>query len=139
MISILLVTHGLFSAGILNGAELVFGPQEDIEEISLKIEDNVDDFAQKVAKKAMSLDNGEGVLIFVDMIGGSPANVVGRFIQDVDNIECISGLNLPMLLEALATRNNMNLKELKDACIQAGKEGILDFKERMKSFLNDDE
>ncbi len=38
--------------------------------------------------------------------------------------ESISGVNLPMLIEALDSRNNYNLEDLVDKVIQIGIDGI---------------
>ena len=49
------------------------------------------------------MDEGEGVLILVDLLGGSPYNATAKVLSQ-ENVECLTGLNLSMLLTALDQR-----------------------------------
>ena len=42
-----------------------------------------------------------------------------------EDVECVSGLNMPMLLEALEGRDACSLQELKAACMRAAVEGVV--------------
>ena len=46
--------------------------------------------------------------------------------------ECITGVNLPMLLEAASGTSYMNLEELKNACLTSGPEGIVNLKDKIQ-------
>ncbi len=68
-------------------------------------------------------------MVFVDLYGGTPSNSIALNLDlngNEINIECITGVNLPMLLEALTMRNNLKLSELKKYCIEAGINGVKD-------------
>lgn len=131
MIGILLVTHGDFAKGIINAMELICGSQQKVEFLSLNMADDVEVFVGRVKEAALNLNDGDGVLILTDLMGGSPANVVCRFLLEEDHIESVTGLNLPMLLEAVNSREFMKLDELIKACCDMGYSGIANLKEKL--------
>ena len=46
------------------------------------------------------------------------------------DFKCISGMNLPMLLDALLLRDDdsLEIEQLAEQCLKTGKEGIIDIK-----------
>ena len=78
MTGILIATHGDFAAGILSAVELIAGKQEKVETIGLHHEDGIEEFEERVNKALDDLDEGDGVLVFVDILGGTPSNVIFR-------------------------------------------------------------
>lgn len=138
MVGILVVTHGAFAEGIVNAMELICGPQKNLKTMSLVIQDDVEVFAEAVRHQASTMEEGEGVLIFVDFMSGSPANVVARFLLTEEHMEGIAGVNFPMLLEAVNSRDTMGVKELAETCRTLGTAGIVDMKARLKELMEDD-
>ncbi len=133
MIQILIVTHADMAKGILSSAELIMGPQKNINTIGLCGEDSFESFNEKVRGKLAELLNDDGVLVFVDLYGGTPCNVTAANINrpvngKTPNCECVSGVNLPMLIEAISMREGMTLNELKEHCMSVAPDGIKDIK-----------
>ena len=133
MIGIIVATHGGFAAGMVDGMELLCGRQEKVVAFGLRIEDDLDAFAEEIIRKADELDDG------VDFVGGSPANITGGLLAGRRNMEGIAGVNFPMLLEAINSRDEGTLKELTDQCKAVGRMGIIDIKERMEDMEKEDE
>ena len=50
------------------------------------------------------LDTTDGVLVFCDLLGGTPFNQAMIIAQSYSNVEVVTGTNLPMLLETLGSR-----------------------------------
>jgi PTS system mannose-specific IIA component len=123
---ILLITHGTFSEGIVDSLELLMGKTEKIDTLVLKLGQDVRELKTSIEKKIQKLDDGDGVLVLVDIIGGSPYNMVAQFLKNF-NVECVTGLNLPMLVEAA----NSKMSELVDLCIEAGTSSIVSVRERL--------
>jgi PTS system mannose-specific IIA component len=131
MIGILVVTHGNFGKELLKSAELIIGDQENVKTLSLNRGDNIEELYSCVNKQIEQLDEGEGVLVFTDLFGGSPSNVTAANMEET-YFESLSGVNLPMLIEALDLRVNNNLKELVNKVLKAGVGGIKDIRSELQ-------
>ena len=132
MRGVLLITHGDFADGIKNSTELIVGKSEKFSTLGLYHGDSIDDFNKKVLDKIIELDDGNGVLVFSDLYCATPFNstaINNKELKDY-NYRSVSGVNLPMLIEALIGRDNMNLSELTEHVMDTGKNGIKElFKE----------
>lgn len=128
MIGVLIVTHGNFSEAIIQSMELVFGHQEKLEALTLNYGDDVQDLLVKVKEKSKELDDGDGVMVLVDLLGGSPCNVTASCLRN-ENIQCVTGLNLPMLISVLEERHSVELAQLPKAALENGKSGIVNLKQ----------
>ncbi|MBN7573502.1 PTS mannose transporter subunit IIAB [Clostridium sp. 2-1] len=137
MIGILLVTHGKFSEEILKSAELIVGKQDKILTLGLEHGDSIEVLGDKVRESIKLLDNGEGVLVLADLLGGSPYNVVALNSNKISNIKfkCITGVNLPMLLEAITMRESYELDELTAHCMEAGVMGVKELFNELNTLL----
>lgn len=131
MIGILIVTHGNFGLELLKSAELIIGKQENVETLSLNHGDDVEELYNNVKKSIKKLDKGEGVLVFTDLFGGSPSNATAINMKDL-RFESVSGVNMPMLIEALDLRISYSLEELVDKVIQTGVDGIKNIRNELK-------
>lgn len=124
MVGILVATHGGFAEGILNAVELLAGKPEKVETIGLYHGDGIDEFSGKVEDAITRLDDGDGVLVFVDIVGGSPYNAVMKCFSKKENLKAIAGVNMAMLIQAVMMREGTSLDELCDLCGEAGKTAL---------------
>ena len=74
MVGFLIATHGGFARGILDSIELIAGKQERIDTISILHETSIDAFGKELTDKIVELDDGEGVVVFCDLLLASPYN-----------------------------------------------------------------
>ncbi|AEM79293.1 PTS system, mannose-specific IIA component [Thermoanaerobacter thermohydrosulfuricus] len=131
MIGILVVTHGNLGKELLKSAELIVGKQERTMALGLFPGDNIEELKDNILKTIEILDEGDGVLIFIDFYGGSPANATIISSKDLGEnvkVEYITGVNMPMIIEALTMRKIYNLSSLKEHCIERGVCGIKDLR-----------
>ena len=126
MIGVLIATHGNLAEEILKSAELIVGKQDKTMTLGLQHGDCIESFIEKVKKAILSLNEGDGVIVFVDLFGASPYNAAAFSTKDMceNDFKCITGVNLPMLLEALTMRDEYNLHSLTSNCINEGKLGV---------------
>ncbi|KXT79511.1 putative PTS system, galactosamine-specific IIA component [Streptococcus oralis] len=75
---------------------MIMGPQENIYTVALLPEDGPEDFTAKFEAAIEGLDD---FLVFADLLGGTPCNVVSRLIMEGRDIELYAGMNLPMVIE----------------------------------------
>ena len=138
MVGLLLVTHGDLAKALLSSATLIMGETPPVESYGLYHCDDVDTLKENVKEAIIRLDSqsgGDGVLVMTDLFGGSPSNVTARSFFELGTgtkAECITGVNLPMLLEAATGTAYMSLEEIKDACLTSGTESILSLREKIQ-------
>ena len=126
MIPILIATHGGLAKAYFETAELLAGSITDVYTIGLYHEDSVDEFANSIEK---IITDNEHLLIFVDILGGSPCISVAKNIKKGSDCECIVGVNLPLFLEALTSRGSLqSARQLKEIILEFKDESILDLK-----------
>lgn len=122
MKAIVFVGHGELPLAIKNSVEMISGKNERLFSVSLEPEDGKEQYAHKLAELDESLEKFDSVLVFADLMGGSPSNAaVEKYLKN-DKVSVISGMNLPMVLTAV-------MSDLpNDFIISEGKEGIKDVK-----------
>jgi len=125
MIGIVLVSHGDLGRELLDTARGICGTDDQVIALGLGPDDAIEDFPARVRDAAARLVDVDGVLVLVDLFGGSPANATLRCLAETD-YECVSGVNLPMLLEALTLRDHLGIRELAVRALRAGRRGIRD-------------
>ena len=123
MVGIIVMTHGTLSEGIVDAAELITGPVTQVETLSLRREDNVNDLNAAFLAALDRVDTGVGVLVLADLLGGSPCNVASMNLRE-RSYRVLSGVNLPMFIEALSSRDSAGSAELQAACQEAGAQGV---------------
>jgi PTS system mannose-specific IIA component len=115
MIGIVLVSHGRLAAEFRAALEHVVGPQKQIEEIAIGLDDDSEQRRQDIVSAVTKVDSGAGVVVLTDMFGGTPSNLAIS-IMNGSNIEVMAAVNLPMLVKLAAVRETSSLEQ---AVIQA--------------------
>lgn len=136
MKGIVITSHGPMAQGILDTSKLFFGEQAQMVACCLNAEDNPDEFVDVLKKAVNDVDTGDGVIVFCDMLFGSPCNCMARIIgEDLNNdkIEVVTGVNLAMILQILAVRESSDVS-IQDL-LTSGNEGIADLKAVLKANL----
>ena len=129
---VLLMSHGNLAKEMLKSAEMILGPIQKAQALGLQPNQGPDDL-QKAAEEFLN-DNPshESTLCLVDLLGGTPSNVVVKLMAEYPDLEVISGLNLPMLVD-YANQNMMGQTFDKSEMIEAAKTGIQDINVLIKS------
>lgn len=124
MIGIVLITHGPLSKSMLETVEIFNNDLENVGYLSLDVGSEVDSFEDSIIDLYEQYEEGEGILFLTDIFGGTPSNIVWKLQMNDYDLECVTGLNLGMVLEVLLARHSNNLSELADIAVEAGNEGI---------------
>lgn len=114
-IGILLASHGDYCYGAKNSLEMIIGPSPNLLCVSVTPSMNNTDVqvqmeeAYGVLRKAC-----DEVLIFTDLLCGTPNNIAVRLMMTENNITVLTGYNLAILVELVNRRNtcNCNVREL---------------------------
>ena len=110
MIGILLVTHGNIGKSLLNCAtHILDSSPSSVDCLPINSNKNLENYSNIISKKIKDLDTGHGVLIMTDIYGATPCNLLNKFTKK-NEVAVVTGVNLPMLIEAISERkDNLNV------------------------------
>ena len=123
MIGILIIAHGELGKTLIECAAHVLGQvPSKVASIAVAGRTDPDAVLEDAQQRIADLDDGSGVLVLTDMLGGTPANVATRAVVP-GRVEGLSGASLPMLVRALTYRH-APLAVVVAKAISGGKQGI---------------
>ncbi len=123
MVGVLIVTHKDLAEALLTVQGLILGRQEGILALSLDPDAPAETLVQQIQNSIAQLNNGDGVLILTDMLGGTPSNISLSFLQE-GKVEVVTGVNVPMLMKLAHLRQGKSLREIALALKESGQAGI---------------
>jgi len=131
MIGILLLTHAPLGNAFIKAATHVFRARpERMEAIDVSADQDTAE-VYRLAKEAIArLDDGSGVLVITDVMGGTPSNCTLR-LGEAGHVEVIAGISLPMLLRALTYRND-TLDVVVEMALAGGQSGAVKVDNRVR-------
>lgn len=117
--------HGQFSIGMVDSLEMIAGKQENLVAVPFLQTDSVEDYSKKLAEKLKSVPEEEGILVFTDLMGGTPYKTAVELTLNRENLSVIGGTNLSVLLEAVALRFSFDdAEELVNIIIPSAKDSL---------------
>lgn len=124
MIGIVVVTHSQLGDALIDAAVFILGSRpEGVESVSIDLNEKADKLRLIIAGAIKKVKKEEGVLILTDMFGGTPSNLSYSFLEE-GKVEVLSGVNLPVLIRAVNTREKMDLGKLGASLEAFGKKSI---------------
>lgn len=123
MIGVLIVTHRELAEALISVCDLIMGAQEGMAAASLDPNQPPEESIHRIKQGLAQVNNGDGVIILTDMLGGTPSNLSLSFLQE-GKVEVVTGVNLPMLMRLAHLREGHTLKEVALALRQSGQQGI---------------
>ena len=125
MIGLLVTGHANFGSGITSSVNLIAGEQEAYKYVDFLPTYSTEDLTCELTKALDELKDCEGIIIFTDLMGGTPFNVSAQLGHGKDNIRIVAGTNLPMLVEIVMSRKFMDdLDGLVESVLETGKEQV---------------
>lgn len=112
MTQVLLVAHGELALAMKNSVEMIFGEVPFFTAIPFYKEEGLDAVSNRIEQAVKGTD--ESVFIFADLFCGTPYNAacaVAMKYRDRE-IEVVSGMSLPLLLEIVTTIQTVNIDEM---------------------------
>ena len=117
MIGVVVVTHGQLATELVNAAETIVGDLPQFTAVSIGWHEDVNDAREDIAQAIARVRGAHGVLLLTDMFGGTPSNLGMTFLE-ADQLEVITGVNLPMLIKLASLSSSLNLlavaREMRD-------------------------
>lgn len=126
MLGKLILSHGTLARELLEAVERISGcPALGFKALCLEWSEGLDSALTRVKRAIAEVDDGDGVLILVDMYGGTPCNLASRF-RDGKTVEVIAGVNLPMVLRlACEPTKRSSIRELAEWLQLKGQQSIV--------------
>ena len=90
---------------------------------------HIDVYATSPTSEATNEFTEDGCLILTDIMGGSATNVSIEIMKSRNDVYVVTGVNLPMLLEAINSRESNSLKDLANQVSNSGTRSIINLKE----------
>ena len=128
---ILVIGHGRFAEGIKSIANIIVG---DLSEVTF-MNTYVDDIDFHVELDNYFSEN-KNVLVLTDLFGGSVNQAIIQYITK-ENIDVITGINIPLILEILisnTTGNNLDFRQI----ISSAKEQIVYVNDMLENLNNEE-
>ncbi|BDW38375.1 PTS sugar transporter subunit IIA [Enterococcus faecium] len=118
---IILMSHGLMAEEILNSAKMILGNQINYPVVSMTQNDGIEGTINKLNKILEETSDIRNIIILVDLMGGTPANVAMMKASMDKRIQVVTGMNLGMVLESYF---KINEEKLAEHLIEIGKSSI---------------
>ncbi len=125
MIGIIIASHGNLASGILETSKMILGDVENLAAVGIYPNEGPEDLRNKILEAAKSFDNQDEVLVLVDIWSGTPFNQANSLVTEYPNWAIVTGVNLPLLAEAIDVRDDVSTAhELASKILIEGREGI---------------
>ncbi len=118
------MTHGSLGDQFIESARMIgLNSEESVTALCVDPSDSPEQLKDRLATAIKRANSGRGVLILTDLFGGTPTNLSISFLAE-GKVEVVTGLNLPMLIKAINSREINDLSDLARLTAEAGKEAI---------------
>ena len=124
MVGILIVSHGRLADALISSVQSLIGNLEKIRGVSIWSKDREEEVKDRIQKKMTEVDDGDGVVILTDILGGTPTNLSLSFLED-EKVEVVTGVNIPMLLTLASYRKGKTLREISSLVKESGRRSIV--------------
>lgn len=124
MVGVVIAAHMRLADELLSAARIITGsPLDNFRTVSINIDDNPDQVREKLLTAVKEVKQADGTVILVDMFGGTPSNLSLSLLSK-GTVEIITGVNLPMIIEAAGSSRKAGLDELINLLVASGQHGI---------------
>ncbi len=133
MVGILIVSHGRLAEALISSVQFLVGDLERVKGISIWPKDGKEEVKNRIQKGVGEVNDGDGVVILTDLLGGTPTNLSLSFVQH-EKVEVVTGVNLPMLLTLSSYQGGKSLDEISRLAKKSGRRSIALAKRVTKSW-----
>jgi mannose PTS system EIIA component len=132
IVGVVVVTHGQLATELVNAAEMIVGQLSGFVAVSIGWHDDVETAREAIAAAIARVARPAGVIVLTDMFGGTPANLGMPFLAE-QQVEVITGVNLPMLLKLAGLREVDSLLQAAQQTRESGRNAIWVASDLMRS------
>jgi PTS system mannose-specific IIA component len=130
MVGILVISHGRLAEALISSVQSITGNLQRIMGVSIWPTERKEEVKERIKRKVAEVDDGDGVVILTDILGGTPTNISLSFLNN-EKVEVVTGVNMPMLLTLTSYRKGRSLREISDLVKKSGRRSIVLAKEML--------
>jgi PTS system mannose-specific IIA component len=123
VVGILIVSHGNLAEALISSVQILVGNLTKVRAISIRPEEAKEEIMLRIRKHLAEVDEGQGVVILTDLLGGTPTNLSLSFLKG-ENILVVTGVNIPMLLTLASYRQEKSLEQIGRLVKKSGRRSI---------------
>ncbi|MGB7182504.1 MAG: hypothetical protein WA888_18960 [Burkholderiaceae bacterium] len=124
MIGVLIISHEPLGTALLHCTRHVFGSMQPQVAALDVIPDEDPALATEAAKVLCArINDGSGVLVLTDLPGATPSRIAAS-LAEPNRVVVVAGVNLPLLVKALAQRKGQELESLVDQLLLTARNSI---------------
>ena len=124
MVGILVISHGRLAEALISSVEFLVGNLQRTRGVSIWPKEKEEEVKDRVRKEIAEVDDGDGVVILTDILGGTPTNLSLSFLEK-ERVEVVTGVNMPMLLTLSSYRKGKSLEEIGRLAKKSGRRSII--------------
>jgi PTS system mannose-specific IIA component len=124
MVGVLIVSHGKLAEALISSVQSITGNLQKIMGVSIWPAERKEEAKERIRRKVAEVDDGDGVMILTDILGGTPTNLSLSFLKD-ERVEVVTGVNMPMLLTLSSCRKGKSLREIGTLVKKSGRRSII--------------
>ena len=132
MVGILVVSHGGLADALIASVQSLVGNLQRTRGVSIWPKEKGEEIKYRIRKETSKVNDGDGVVILTDILGGTPTNISLSFLEK-ERVEVVTGVNMPMLLTLSSYRKGRSLREIGKLVKKSGRRGIILAKELLRS------
>ena len=128
MVGVLIVSTGTLAEALISEVQFFIGKLQKVEGVSISPKESEEEVRDRIRDKMAEVDDGDGVVILTDILGGTPTNLSLPLLKD-KRVEVVTGVNVPMLLTLSSYRKGRSLEEICSLVRKSGRRSIILLKE----------
>ena len=124
MIGVLIISHEPLGTALMNCTRHVFGRlQPQCAALDVVPDEDPEAAITAAHELLQRINDGSGVLVLTDLPGATPSRIAAS-LAEPRRVVVLSGVNLPLLVKALAQRKGQELEELVDMLVPRARQSI---------------
>ena len=139
---VVIVSHGMLAPGLHDAVKMLAG--EDSPEVlstSLLNGMGADEYADNFRKLISVVGPEDEIILFADLVGGSPLSFAANVLAEeglLGRTLMIGGMNLPLVLTTVLSKDMMELEDIKSEILPDASEGLKVFEVVSEESADDD-
>ncbi len=131
MVGVVIISHGVLAETLISEVQSLTGDLPKVKGVSIHPKESQRSIHTRIQEKMAEVDEGDGIMILTDVLGGTPTNLSLPFVRN-QSVQVVTGVNIPMLLALSSYRRGRSLEQLSYLVKKSGRRSIIMVKEKFQ-------